>query len=215
MTLGKALKRVDDAGRKFPFYILGHPFKGFDEMKFEGRGSIVFCVVVFLLSCLLNVLEYVYMGFLINYNDLYQVSTIYLMLVTAFPVALFVVGNWSVTTLLNGKGKMKEIFMTTMYALFPYCLLRIIALILSNYLLLDEMSIVTTLQIIGAVLFAFYLFIGLLVIHDYNFTQGIGMVLLTLFAILVIVFVLMLGFSLVADVIDFVRTVWRELQLKL
>ena len=41
------------------------------------------------------------------------------------------------------------------------------------------------------------------------------MVLLTLFAILVIVFVLMLGFSLVADVWDFVRTVWREARMKL
>ena len=67
----------------------------------------------------------------------------------------------------------------------------------------------------ASVLFAFYLFIGLIVIHDYNFSQGIGMVLLTLFAIIVIVFVLMLGFSLVADVWDFLSVVWRELQLKL
>ena len=41
------------------------------------------------------------------------------------------------------------------------------------------------------------------------------MVLLTLFAIMVIVFVLMLGFSLVADVFDFLRTVLRELRLRL
>ena len=215
MKFKAAMKAVDDAGRRFPMRILGHPFKGFDEMKFEGRGSIIFCLIIFFASCLLNVLEFVYTGFLINYNDLYEVSTLYLMLVTAFPVALFVVGNWSVTTLLNGKGKLIEIFMTTMYALYPFLILRIIALILSNYLLIDEMSIVNTLKIIGAVVFAFYLFVGLLVIHDYNFTQGIGMVLLTLFAIIVIVFVLMLAFSLVADVIDFFSVVWRELQLKL
>lgn len=215
MTVGTALKSVDNAARKFPLFILGHPFKGFDAMKMEKQGNMIFCVFVLLLSCLLNVLEYVYTGFLINYNDLYQVSTLYLMLVTAFPVGLFVVGNWSVTTLLNGKGKMGEIFMTTMYALYPFCILRIIALILSNYLLLDEMSIVTTIKVIGAVIFGFYLFIGLLVIHDYNFSQGLGMVLLTLFAIMIIVFVLMLAFSLVADVADFFRTVWRELQLKL
>lgn len=215
MTIKSALKGFREACVTFPMRILGHPFKAFDEMKTENRGSFPFCLFVFLFSCLLNVLEYVYMGFLINYNDLYEVSTLYLMLVTAFPVMLFVTGNWSVTTLLNGKGRYKEIFMAMMYALYPYCILRTLALILSNYLLLDEMSVVTTLQVLGAVIFAFYLFIGLVVIHDYNFSQGVGMVLLTIFAILVIVFILMLGFSLVADVWDFLRVVWREIQLKL
>ena len=215
MTARRFLGNIRNASWSFPMRILAHPFKGFDEMKTEGRGSFAFCLFVFLVSCLLNVLEYVYTGFLINYNDLYQVSTLYLMLVTAFPVALFVTGNWSVTTLLNGKGRFKEIFMAMMYALYPYCILRLAALVLSNYLLLDEMSVVTTLRVIGAVLFAFYLFIGLVVIHDYNFSQGVGMVLLTLAAILIIVFILMLGFSLVADVWDFLSVVWRELQLKL
>ncbi len=211
----KVLSALDSACRKFPMYILGHPFKGFDEMKTEHRGSLAFCLFVFVFSCLENVLEFVYTGFLVNYNDPYQVSTLYLMLVTAFPVVLFVTGNWSVTTLMNGKGKYHEIFMVTMYALWPYCILRLIALILSNVLLLDEMSVVTAVQGIGVALFVFYLFIGLIVIHEYNFSQGIGMVLLTLFAILIIVFVLMLAFSLVADVADFVRTVYREVRLKL
>ena len=195
--------------------ILSRPFNSFDRMKHEKQGSMAFCLFVLLLSCILNVLEYVYNGFLINYNDLYRVSTLYLMLVTAFPVLLFVTGNWSVTTLLNGEGKYHEIFMVTMYALYPYCICRIIALILSNVLLLDEMAIVNAIKGIGIALFVFYLFVGLVVIHNYGFAQGIGMVLLTLFAILVIVFILMLGFSLVADVFDFLRTVARELRLRL
>ena len=199
----------------FPMHILARPFNGFDRMKHEKQGSMAFCLFVLFLSCILNVLEYVYNGFLINYNDLYQVSTLYLMLVTAFPVFLFVTGNWSVTTLLNGEGKYHEIFMVTMYALYPFCLCRIAALLLSNVLLLDEMAIVSAIRGIGVALFVFYLFVGLVVIHNYGFGQGIGMVLLTLFAIMVIVFVLMLGFSLVADVFDFLRTVLRELRLRL
>jgi hypothetical protein len=211
----RILSEINNACRRFPLYILGHPFKGFDEMKNEKRGSLIFCLFVLFFSCMLNVLEYVYNGFLINYNDLYKVSTLYLMMVTAFPVALFVTGNWSVTSLMNGKGKYVEIFMVTMYALYPYCILRVVALILSNVLLLDEMAIVSAIKGIGIALFAFYLFTGLVVIHEYSFGQGVIMVLLTLFAIMVIVFVLMLGFSLVADVWDFARTVWREARLKL
>lgn len=215
MTIKNALVELRESAVRFPLRILSSPFKAFDEMKTEHRGSLAFCVIVFIFSCVLNVLEYVYTGFLINTNNIYEVSTLYLMLVTAFPVFLFVTGNWSVTTLLNGKGKYAEIFMAMMYALFPFCVLRTVALILSNFMLLDEMSIVYTIKTIGAVVFVFYLFIGLVVIHDYNFSQGIGMVLLTLFAVLIIVFVLMLAFSLAADVWDFLSTVWREIQLKL
>ena len=211
----KTISKINYACRKFPGYLRTHPFKGFDEMKTEKKGSLAFCLFVLLFSCILNVLEYVYTGFLVNYNDIYQVSTLYLMLVTAFPVALFVTGNWSVTSLMNGKGKYVEIFMVTMYALYPYCVLRVIALILSNFLLLDEMAIVSAIKGIGIAMFAFYLFIGLVVIHEYSFTQGIAVVFLTLFAILVIVFVLMLAFSLTADVWDFLRTVWREARLKM
>lgn len=209
------LSAFNEKFRVFPKYILTRPFNGFDQMKHQKRGSMAFCLFVLFLSCILNVLEYVYNGFLINYNDIYRVSTLYLMLVTAFPVFLFVTGNWSVTTLLNGEGKYHEIFMVTMYALYPYCILRIVALILSNVLLLDEMAIVSAIKGIGIALFAFYLFVGLVVIHNYGFGQGIGMVLLTLFAILIIVFVLMLAFSLVADVFDFFRTVLREIRLRL
>lgn len=209
------LAALKEAFWVFPMRILSRPFNSFDRMKHEKKGSMAFCIFVLLLSCVLNVLEYVYNGFLINYNDLYRVSTLYLMLVTAFPVLLFVTGNWSVTTLLNGEGKYHEIFMVTMYALFPYCICRIVALILSNVLLLDEMAIVNAIKGIGIALFAFYLFVGLVVIHNYGFGQGVGMVLLTLFAILIIVFILMLGFSLVSDVFDFLRTVFRELRLRL
>ena len=201
----KILSGINFACRRFPKYLLGHPFKGFDEMKSEKRGSLAFCLFVLALSCILNVLEYVYTGFLVNYNNLYRVSTLYLMAVTAFPVALLVTGNWSVTSLMNGKGKYVEIFMVTMYALYPYCILRIVALVLTNVLLLDEMAIVTAIRGIGVALFVFYLFIGLVVIHEYSFGQGIAMVLLTIFAILVIVFVLMLGFSLVSDVFGVAR----------
>ena len=211
----RILSSINFACRRFPKNMLGHPFKSFDEKKSEKRESLAFCLFVLALSCILNVLEYVYTGFLVNYNNLYRVSTLYLMAVTAFPVALLVTGNWSVTSLMNGKGKYVEIFMVTMYALYPYCILRIVALVLTNVLLLDEMAIVTAIRGIGVALFAFYLFIGLVVIHEYSFGQGIAMVLLTIFAILVIVFVLMLGFSLVSDVFDFLRTVWRELRLKL
>lgn len=208
------LRWLADTFWRFPMHILAQPFKGFDEMKNEKRGSYAFAFFVLVFSCLLGPIEYVYSGFLVNYSNPYQINSLYLMLVTLFPVLLFVTGNWSVTTLLDGKGRYGEIFLTLMYALFPMCLLRLLAMILTNVLTLDEMAFVIALQTIGAVMLCLYLFIGLVVIHEYSFGKGLGSMLLTLAAIMVIVFVLMLALTLVADVVDFATIFIKELRLK-
>lgn len=199
----------------FPTYLLGRPFKGFDEMKTEGKGSLAFAVFIFVASALMNILEFVYQGFLVNRNNPYAINSIFLAMATIFPVLLFMVSNWSVTTLFEGKGRMKDIFMAMMYAMFPFLLLRILSLILTNVLTLEEMMIASTLVGIGAVLFFVYLFIGLVVVHEYSFGRAIFSLLLTLVAMMVIVFILMLLFTLAADVIDFIRVFGKELRLKL
>lgn len=199
----------------FPARLLLRPFKRFDEMKYERAGSYPFAFFMLLLSALLSVLEFVYGGFLTNYHDIYGVDSLYLSLTVLFPVALFVVGNWCVTTLMDGKGRLGEIFMATMYAMFPLCLTRIVALILSNVLTLDEMTISYTVQGVGVFAFCLYLFIGLVVVHEYSFGRGVGSIVLTLLAMMVLVFILMLVFTLVADLWDFVVVFTKELMLKL
>lgn len=199
---------------RFPMRVLARPFKSFDALKFEKKGSYVFAFFVLILECLISIMNFVYKGFLINYSDIYHINSLYLALTVLFPVGLFVVGNWCVTTLMNGKGKLGEIFQVTMYAMFPMCILQLIALFLSNVLILDEMTFVYALQTIGAVLLAGYGFIGVTVIHEYGFGQSLGALILTVVAMMILIFILMLVFALVADVWDFFTVVSKELMLK-
>ncbi|WP_039915909.1 YIP1 family protein [Treponema phagedenis] len=208
------VKRFIYTAWKFPMRILGSPFKTFGEIKHEGAGSYGFAFFVLCFSALLNIMEYVYTGFLINNNDPYKVNSLFLAAITIFPVALFIVANWSVTTLLDGKGHFKEIFLVTMYALFPFSVLRLISLGLSNVLIMDEISIATTISVIGAVMFVFYLFIGLVVIHDYSFSKSLAAVLLTIVSMMVITFILMIMMSLAGDVAFFITTLVKEILLK-
>jgi len=199
----------------FPTRLLTRPFKQFDAMKYEHKGSYAFAFFVLILESLISIMNYVYKGFLINYEDIYRVNSLYLALTVLFPVALFVVGNWCITTLLDGKGKLGEIFQVTMYAMFPMCILQLVALVLSNVLILDEMVMVTALQTIGAVLFVVYTFVGLAVVHEYTFGRTIGALLLTIVAMMILVFILMLLFALAADVVDFFSVFGKEFMLKI
>ena len=90
----------------------------------------------------------------------------------------------------------------------------LVSLFLTNVLTLEEMMISFTLVSIGSVLMFAYTFIGLIAVHEYSFGAAIGSLLLTVVAMMIIVFILMLLFTLAADVIDFVRVVYKELMLK-
>lgn len=53
------------------------------------------------------------------------------------PVALFCLGNWTITTLMDGKGTMRDIFTVLSYAFVPVILIRVPTAILSNVLTLN------------------------------------------------------------------------------
>ena len=212
--LSARLKKPIEVFWYFPWRIMGSPFKGFDEMKYEKKGNYAFAFFIFGLSALVNIMASTYNGFIINYNNPYGINSLSLAAEVLFPILLFITSNWSITTLLDGKGKYGEIFLTVMYALFPVCLLRLISILLSNVLTMEEMPISTALLSIAAVAFVLYLFIGLAVIHQYSFTKCLVSLLLTVVAMGIITFILMLIFSLGSEVVQFVVTVARELSLK-
>lgn len=213
-TIATPLSSLKENFLGFPFRVLGSPFKGFDELKFQKKGSYAFSFFVLILAALLPVLEFVYNGFLINTGNPYMFNSLFLALSTLFPALLFVTANWSITTLLEGKGRYGEIFQVLAYSLFPMCLLRIIALVLSRVLTLEEIALIGALKTVGAVIFFFYLFIGLVVIHEYTFFKALGALLLTVVSMMVITFILMLFLALVADVTSFVTVFTKEIIFK-
>ena len=196
-----------------PFYIITHPFKGFDEMKSQGLGEIRYAVVFLLLYGMVRAWQIMSTGFVVTgfWWDQPSINVPEILLYTFSPIALICIANWSITSITNGSGRLKEIFMVYCYALYPSLFLRIIGTVLSNNVTVGEAAFATFFFSFGNVLLYFFLFIGLLVIHEYTFFRGVLMVILTALAAMVIVFVLALFFSLLGEVINFIFTIVQEL----
>lgn len=132
----------------------------------------------------------------------------------ALLIFLFTVGNWSVTTLMEGKGKYKEILMVTGYALFPVVILGYPAIILSNFLTLEEMAFYTLLMGIAYALTAWMLFMGILNIHQYGLGKTILAFIATIIAMSVMMFLGLLFFDLIQQFISFIVSIYEELNLR-
>ncbi|QVK19524.1 YIP1 family protein [Mycoplasmatota bacterium] len=196
---------------KFPAYILTHPIDGFEQMKREKKGKLSVAFALLFFTCLLQIMNYQYLGFLVNDSNPQELNSIKLTSFIIIFVLLFTIGNWSITTLLDGKGKFKDIFMMVCYSLFPIVLIGYPNILLSHIYTGDEVSFYYIAQGIGSFLLVFLIFLGLLVVHEYSLLRTVATVILTLLAMSVILFISLLLFSLAQQILGFIMGLYQEI----
>lgn len=194
-----------------PLYILTHPIQGFTEFKNDKKGKMWVAISILLIYVLVEILAYQYEGIVTNKNNPQNFNSIRIIIYGVIPPIILSISNWSVTTLLDGKGKMKEIFMMICYSLVPILLINVINIFLSNILTSDEAQFITLLNIIGWVITCFMAFMGLVVIHEYGMGKTIWSLILTAVATLIIAFLALLVFDLAQQIYGFVYSLYKEI----
>ena len=193
------------------FYTLFHPFDGFYEMKFRKKGNMVLATALLVLYGLVSIFSTQYTGFIFNTFPLHRMRSVQLFLLAVVPVVLFIVSNWSTTSLMNGSGNIRDIWTMTCYSLTPLILFNFVTALLSNVIILEEGPILTAFNYIGVVWFCYLVFCGLCTIHEYTASRNILTLLVTLVAAIIIIFLVILYFTLMQTVLGFIGTLSAEI----
>lgn len=226
--LSKALKyigKVNKRGLKYKekrtlkeqvfygFHILTHPFDGFWDLKHEKRGSIKGATTILGITVLAFIYQSMGQGYL--YNPYRTSSSIFMTALSVLlPVALWVIANWCLTTLFDGEGSLKDVYITTCYSLLPLPLMIIPSTLLSNVTVLDEMSLVNLFTVFGFIWAGMLLFFGTMVIHDYGLMKNVVTILGTIVGMAFIMFIGILFTSLIQKIVSFGFTIYTELKLR-
>jgi len=209
----KTGKRTFGEEIMFGFHVMTHPFDGFWDLKHEKRGSVrggLFWLVLATLTCVYQTVGASWM-----YNPEKEFANpFYLMATVLVPALLFIVGNWCLTTLFDGEGKFKDIFITTSYSLAPFVILGIPSTLLTNILTSDEVAIVTLLQSLSLIWVGFLLFFGIMTTHGYGMGKNFLMTLATILAMIFIAFLIMLFSNLVTRMVSFVGEIITEISYR-
>ncbi|MDD4056132.1 MAG: Yip1 family protein [Bacilli bacterium] len=213
-SIKKFLKFFKEEFITYPLYIMFHPLKGFDYFKRENRArmDVAICFVVFLIF--LRILEFQYSGFVINQVSVTELNSLSEITMVLAPIIVITVANWSITTLFDGKGKMKEIFMMLCYSLFPLVWAKFFGLFLSNVVSQQEEAIYHLVIGLGTFLMCYMAFFGFISIHEFGLLKCIGTLIATAVAILLICFIGILSFDLFQKMTGFVYTIYREISLR-
>lgn len=200
---------------KYALYVISHPIDGFWDLTHEKRGTYAAANTILFLTLLIRILKLRFTSFIfmqVYWEDLNIFTYIGSVLL---PLVLFVIGNWALTTLFDGKGRLGQVYIATCYALTPYPLLQFPLMFLSNFITVDEKEFYSAIGVIAIVWVAFIGILGMSQIHEYSFGKNILFLIATVFAILVMIFLLMLFFSMVSQGVAYFISIGKELLYRL
>lgn len=200
---------------RYAFVVMLRPFYGFGELKYEGKASKTVAWALAALALIAYFARMMYSGLSFSsfnpreFNLLRQAAS------TLFPFALFIVGNWAVSTILDGEGTMRQVFYVTCYALLPYVLATAAATLLTHVLTLEESFLISTLEGAGVLWSAFLLFAGLAVMHQYTARRTLWILIVTLIFMVLAIFTLILLASIADKLISYISSVISEIKLRM
>ncbi len=194
----------------YTFHLIFHPFDGFWDLKHEKRGSVRAASTILGITIVAFFYQAIGTGYMHNPKGDY--STVFIQVIAVVvPVTLWIVGNWCLTTLFDGEGSFKDIYIATCYSLAPLPLFVVLSTVLSNVLTVTEGAILTLLVSLGYVWVGLLLFFGMVVTHDYSTGKNVITTLGTIVAMAVIMFIILLFSSLVMKMATFLITLFTEI----
>lgn len=196
---------------KFALYCMTHPLDGFWDLTHEKRGSYAAANTILILTLVVRIMNLRFTHFVVQEPVYWEGVNIFLYIGSIlFPLALWVIGNWALTTLFDGKGRLGQVYMGTCYGLAPYALINIPLIIISNFVTVDEASFFSVLGVLTLAYAAILIVCGMGQIHEFSFGKNILFTIFSLFAMLVMIFILMLFFSMISQGVAYIISLVKE-----
>lgn len=196
---------------QYMLYTISHPMDGYYWIRHAERGSVPLAILmVILFSCCFTA-NRLLASFVVNDLDPRTVDSLYELLGVLAFYLLLCVSNWSITCLLNGEGRMKDIAVAVGYGTVPVSFVLVLATIVSQFIADDEQAFYSLILVIGIAYGVIMILIGIMQVHNYTLGKTLLTLFLTVLAMLIIIFLLLLLSNLLGMVVNFFKSVYTEL----
>ena len=200
---------------RYALYVITHPFDGFWDLIHEKKGSIAAANTFLILFLVIRVLKLIATNFQFISAPIQHINVFEEMGSLLLPFIVLCVANWAMTTLFEGKGRFRDIYMGMCYALVPYILIQLPMILVSNMLTYEEGSFYSVLLAFSVIWCFFLVFVGLMEIHDYGPGKTFIFLIVTVVGACVILFLMLVFFSLLSDAVAFFVSFYREIVFRL
>ena len=195
-------------------HIMRHPFDTFYEIKFKTRIRFRTALGLFAFFVVMNIVcDYYITGYLFRTVDTSSFNLAFELLKWGLIIIVFVIANYLISTLQNGEGFFRDIFISTIFCFAPLLLFKLPLSIVSNVLTYNESYLY---DLATTVLWAWSIFnivIMLKDVHNYKLGGLILNIVLTVIAMIVLVLVYLVVYILSMQFFEFFINLIKEAAL--
>lgn len=193
------------------FYTVMHPSDGYYWIRHREKGSVGIAVLLVLFFGLCFSLNRLLASFVVSDVNVRTVNLLPELGGVVLMYLLLCVGNWSITCLMDGEGRFKDICIAVGYAMLPMIVTYILATIVSQFLAEGEQAFYTIIMGIGVAYTLIMALTGIMQVHNYTLGKTLLTLFLTLVAVFIIIFLVLLIANFVGQVVAFFQSIYTEL----
>lgn len=196
---------------KYLGHILKHPFDTFYDIKFGQKIRMRTAIGLLLFFIVMNIAcDYFITGYLFRPGSTDGLNLGFELLKWGLIIVLFIIGNYLISSLQNGEGFFRDIFISTIFCFAPLILFKLPLSIVSNVMTYNETYLY---DLANTVMWGVSIFYCILMIKDiHNFKVG-GLILnivLTAVAMIVMVLIYLMVYILSMQLIEFFMNMIEE-----
>lgn len=196
---------------KFAFYTVSHPADGYYEIRHRERGSVPIAILLVVLFSLAFSINRMSASFIVNDVDPRKVNALTELIAVLVLYLLICVGNWSITCLMEGEGRLKDIAIAVGYAMIPIIVCFTIGTIFSHFVAQNEGAFYWMILGIGIAYGLMMMLIGIMQVHNYTLGKTLITIFLTFVAMFIVIFIVILLSDLINQVYHFFYSIYQEL----
>ncbi len=196
------------------FRVLRHPIDTFYDIRCENKGHIITASALYVVEYALFIAYFLGSGFVLIGNSAQSASIVFYSCMFWAPVMLFVISNYLVCEVGEGKARFRDVYISTAYVLAPFVVIIPFVILISHIVTVNELAL---LQLCLVAMLG-WMFANLLIatkeIHMFEMRETIRHLLITVFLMAVIVLTLSLIYMLCNELVNIIISVAKEVHYR-
>jgi hypothetical protein len=200
---------------RYALYCIFHPADGFWCISREKRASVASANVLLAIYAIIEVMRYTLTNFQFLFVNMEYFNALFAIGSIILPIVLWSVANWGFTTLMNGKGRLSDIYIATVYAFTPAIICNAIGIVISQFITYEEGALYHTMLAVAMIWSIMLVLVAMMQVHDYTLLKAIASSFLSIAGIGFMLFIFMLFFSLISDSVMYFISLYNEIVFRL
>lgn len=196
---------------KYLMYTVSHPVDGYYWIRHQGRGSVPIAIILVILFSLSFSFNRLFSSFVVNELDPRTIDSLNELGGILILYFLLCVSNWSVTCLMQGEGRLKDIAIAIGYSMVPIIISLNLATLVSLFIADGEETFYYLILVVGITYGVIMMLLGIMQVHNYSLGKTLITLFLTMIAAFIIIFIGLLLADLVNQIYNFFYSIYIEI----